>query len=148
MRMRHAVWFIIILSGLGFSLYGLYDSPIAQFHHDTDIKVEAEYANGVLTASGILFGIWAIIIGNKPKGSSTQAKVEKWLRTLTCEIFYLCLGFLILAVLFLTLTAVGLFSSVLSLVFSAFSFITNALFLTISVQHYSVAETDEAQKKP
>jgi len=142
-RYKFSVLALTFLFGLVFLVIGLYRSPWATFQKSTDIKVEGEYANGVLTASGILFGIWAIVIANKPKGTSIQAFVEKDLfRKITFESFNLCLGLLILSVWFLVLTAIGCFSSVLSLLFSALSFSFNAVFMAISIQHYAVMDVD------
>ena len=64
MRLRNLIFLLMIFSIFA---YGLYDSPFSAANADSDFKVDAEYLNGILTASGILFGIWVIVIERKPQ---------------------------------------------------------------------------------
>ena len=59
---------------LVFFFIGLYDSPISIFTRENAFEVEAEYLSGILSASSILFGIWAIVLEKKPENV-----VYKWL---------------------------------------------------------------------
>ena len=114
-----------------FILGGLYDSPISVVDRRFDLVIEPEYLSGLLTASGILFGLWAIFIGNKPKD-----REAKWgYDNIIFPQFFTSLGFLILSVVLIFLSGVQLFSPTWALAFCAFSFILNALFLTLTMQY-------------
>jgi hypothetical protein len=87
----------------------------------TDPEVAPAYLNGILTASGILFGIWTIIIGKDP-----ESELKKVLSPTVGQLFTFGLVLLVSSVVFVVLTALGTFSSAVALVFCAMSFVTNA----------------------
>lgn len=140
MGLRFPSMSLLLILFLGFLFLGLYDSPVSIFHIAKDVKVGAEYTNSLLTVSSILFGFWMIIISNKPKHENLSENF--FFKTTTIETFYLCFGFLVLSVVFLTLTAIGLYSSAFALVFTSLSCILNSLFLTIFVRHYAIMDSD------
>ena len=115
-----------------FLILGLYASPLAVFQPNAN-TVATEYTNGVLTILGILFGIWAITLSNKPTRPSMYS-------------FYISFGLLILSVTLLTMTGLGLYSSEFSLLFSSVSCGLTAFFLTLSIQSY--AKKNEEQGSP
>jgi len=133
MRAKFLVLFIMFLITI-FS-YGLYGSPLYGFG---DSKVDVEYINGILTASGILFGIWAILIERKPK-----ERTKKWLyETVISESFFFSFAFLITSVLLVCLTAVDIMSSLVTLFVSAFSFFINAFLIAFTLHFYKFREED------
>ena len=115
---------------------GLYISPAALVHADTDIK-GAEYTNGVLTVEGILFGIWAIILSNllgkEPRGPNIKAPAM--------TAFYMCLGLLIISVILLTMAGLGWYSLAGALIFSAVGCIINAYLLSNLIRYYPNTDT-------
>ena len=114
-------------------LYGLYNST-----SKSDIQINSEYINGILTASRILFGIWAVVLGIKPTKTETcDKKTKEWqYKTIVSETFFFGFLFLIVDVLFLTLSAVNVFSQEVTLFFTALTFFYNALCLTITLHYY------------
>jgi len=103
-----------------------------EYNAEIDIEVDAEYINGILTASGILFGIWAIVIERKPKES-----VQKWLfGTAIKDCFLIAFIFLTLTVFFVALNALNLFSSLFTLVACSISFFINAFLIVLSLYYY------------
>ena len=128
--------FLICLCLL-FLILGFYVSPIA--HLDSDLSGVAEYTNGILTISGILFGIWAVILSNKPtkKGSTGQFIFKN----ITMTTFYYSLVLFILSVVFLTMSGLKVYPSTCSLVFSAISCGLIAFFLTSATRLYANIDT-------
>jgi hypothetical protein len=120
-----------------FILVGLYDSPWAMVNRQTDLVVEPEYLSGLLSASGILFGLWAIFIGNKPKERVAKHGYEN----IIFPSFFTSLGFLILSVILVSLSGVKIFSPTYALLFCALSFILNALFLTLTLKYFNRLDT-------
>ena len=55
-------------------LIGFYDSPIPLENRETRININPEYTNGILTASGILFGMWIILLERDPGNRSMKAQ--------------------------------------------------------------------------
>lgn len=119
-------------------LYGLYDSPIIHITRESDIQINPEYVNGILTASSILFGIWAFVLGTKPvEGKIYDKRTKEFLyKTVVRESFFFGFLFLVVDVLFLTLVSINVFSQSLTLLFTAITFFYNTLFLTITLHYY------------
>lgn len=112
-------------------LCGLYDSPLALFNRQNDLIIEPEYFSGILAGSAILFGIWVIFIGNKPKDKDAQ-----WVyKYLIVPPFTTSFAFLILSVVLLALTGAKIFSPALALFFLMMSFVLNAIFLYITLRY-------------
>jgi uncharacterized membrane protein YjgN (DUF898 family) len=144
---RRLIYLLFVL--LYLILVGLYDSPWAMFNRSNDLNVDPEYLSGILSASGILFGIWAILIQKKPKEitraiSSTKELGEKEFKAMLEKVAYekiifpyflTALGFLIVSVIVVCLTGLNLFSSAWALFFCTFSFIVNAIFLTFTLRY-------------
>lgn len=116
--------------------YGLYDSPLSTVNRESDFEVEAEYINGILTASGILFGLWFVVIERKPKDGFKRWQYEHNIS----ESFFFCFAFLIISVLLVALTAVNLYSSVFALLFCTISFIINTCIITLTLYFYKFKE--------
>jgi len=116
---------------------GLYDSPISPIRRGNDLHIDPEYLNGVLTASGVLFGFWAILMEKRlrkpepPKDTIDVLKLEVFSRGMTC--FFVALVFLIASIVYVCLTALNLFSSEITLIFEVVSFAINASFLALTV---------------
>lgn len=109
-----------------FFIGGLYASPFAL---KQDFQVQSEYLSGLLTANGILFALWGIIIERKPR-----QETERWMYEHTIIIeFFLPFFLFAVSLFFVTLTALNLFSSVFALVFCSFSFFMNALLITFAL---------------
>lgn len=112
-------------------LTGLYDSPIALFNKQSDLTIEPEYFSGILAGSAILFGIWVIFIGNKPKDKDSQ-----WAhKYLVLPPFKTSFAFLILSVVLIALTGAQVFSPILALFFLTMSFVLNAIFIYITLRY-------------
>lgn len=98
----------------------------------TDIQVNIEYTNGILAATGILFGIWAIVLGRKP-----TTIIRKFLfKNSAKELFFYSLFFLVMDAVFLALTAVNAFSPVVTLFMVTVAFVYTALFLAHTLNYY------------
>jgi hypothetical protein len=109
-----------------FLIRGLDASPFAL---KQNLQVQSEYLSGMLTANGILFALWGIIIERKP-----QKGMEKWIYETSIIVEFFFPFFLFAAsLLFVTLTALNLFSSVLALVFCSLSFFINAALITLAL---------------
>ena len=123
--------FIAILSIvlLFFFLIGLYDSPLSVFTRENEFRVEAEYLSGLLTSLSILFGIWAIMIDKKPENV-----VYKWFfEHVAGKGFFISFGLLVISIIFVSLTALNLFSPTISVIFCTLNFCYNALIISITV---------------
>jgi hypothetical protein len=106
-------------------ILGLYISPFAKLVPSVGI----EYTNSLLTVVGILFGVWAIILGNNAKN---QNSMNKFIYVnIVLPAFYFSLGLLILSVTFLTLTGFGLYSPAFLLLFNALSIGVNVFLLVL-----------------
>lgn len=106
---------------------------IISFHNlSPDFAVEPEYLTGMLTASSIVFGLWAILIQTKPK-----ERVAKWLyEEVLIESFFLSFGLLVISVVLIYFSALNKMSSVIALLFSLFSFLLNVLNITMALYHF------------
>lgn len=61
-------------------------------------KVEPAYLNGILTASGILYGLWAIVITRVGIESEAERKKMKYVYQSIGNNFLICLLFLVVSV--------------------------------------------------
>ncbi len=101
---------------------GLYDLP-------PDFKVDAEYINGILTASSILFGFWVILIQTRPK-----KRVQKWkYDNILVWNFGASVVSLILSVVTMFLGALNKISSVITLSVCMVSFFANTFYLSVDL---------------
>jgi len=133
----------VALMGLiiSFILSGLHASPFAP---KQDFQVQAEYLSGILTANGILFALWAIIIERKP-----PKKTEKWIfEHVVIEEFFVPFFFLAVSILFVTLVALDLFSSVFALVFCSISFFINAMLITLALYYHKFKAEPKEEWEP
>jgi len=117
---------------------GLYGSPFAVDTSQSDVTIDPEYINGILTASSILFGMWAVVLGMKPFESEVYDKgTRKFLhKTAVRDTFFFCLFFLVADVLLIFLVSLGVFSQVITILFTALTFIFNVIFLTMTLYFY------------
>jgi len=115
---------------------GLYDSPYSTFNRETDFEVDPEYINGILAASGIFFGIWAIIIERVPK-EEHKKRVYK----ISIKGFWYPFAFFVVFVLLIPLTAMNFYSFHLTVIVGTISFIANTIFLTLALYLYKFSET-------
>ena len=129
------ITFFIVLMIIGLSglIYGLKEG----------LKVSVVYMNGILTASSILFGFWAILIERKPKKGVKrwQFEVEKWQYQIMSKLFYASFTSLLASVLFMYLSALDVVSSVLTLIACTISFYFNAYLVAITLYYYKFKET-------
>lgn len=84
------------------------------------------------------FGIWAILLGRKPEGKTSEAERGKWAYENIVDkertrLFLVCFFFLAYSVLLLELTALGLHSPVWFLFVTTASFMLNAAFLALTL---------------
>jgi len=135
---RNPLFFLFVII-IAFSfIFGLYDSPV--YNPDT-FKVEPAYINGILTASGILFGIWAIIIGKEPE---TEPQKRQYL--IIGEIFLNSLMLLVFSVVYVALTAMNSFSPKVAVFFCMGSFIMNACSIAFTLYQYKF-KTQDSNKR-
>jgi len=108
-----------------------------------EFRIDVEYINGILTASSILFGFWAILIERKPKEEPNQwqSRVKKWQYKLAGTSFYASLFALMLSVLLMYLSALDVLSSVFTLMACVTSFYFNAYLLAMTLYYYKFKET-------
>lgn len=117
--------------------FGLYDSPLSRISAEEDFDVEAEYLSGVITASGILFGLWAIVLERKPTDKTKKGHYETFIK----ETFLVSLSFLIVSVIVIALTAVNFYSPSYALFINTLSFCAVALSFTITIYFFKFKET-------
>lgn len=96
------------------------------------LEVDVGYINGILTASSILFGFWATILGIQPKDM-----IEKFLRinVLKLMIFF-NIVILAISVIFVYLSAMIKLPSKFALIMVTTSFLTNVMFLGTYLYFY------------
>ena len=108
------------------TLYSLIGMP-------SGFEVDSEYINGILTASSILFGFWAVILGKEPK-----EKIEKHLyKYTTIPTIFIELGILLISVIIIFLSAMKKAPSVLALICVFGSFLFNVIMLVACLYSYS-----------
>jgi hypothetical protein len=112
---------------LGWSVHGT----------NQDYPVNVSYINGILTACGILFGIWVLVLGNRPKKGDVSNPIKlRLFRTTVKDFFFFCLLSLVMDVLAIAFTAIDIFSPVITLFMVTMTFGFTALFLSLSVYTY------------
>lgn len=101
-----------------------------------DFAVEAEYLTGMLTASAIVFGFWAVLIQRKP-----EERTAKWLyeEVLSTQ-FFLSLGVLVLSVILIYVAALNKLYSVVALFFAMFSFLMNVVNVSLALYSFKFRE--------
>lgn len=101
-------------------------------HFDPNaFKVEPTYLNGILTASGILYGLWALVLEREPK-TPTEVRRKKMVGTLFFDSFF----FLIASVLSIAFTAMNLFLSTFALLLCTTSFMLNTVSISVTLYFY------------
>jgi len=111
MDFYHRKFLAFCLVSISLIVFGLYGIPI-------DFKVEPEYLVGILTASGILFGFWVLVVQikpNEPKELTTAMRLG----------FFWSFGILTVSVILTHFTALNRMPSVFTLWFCTMSFISN-----------------------
>jgi len=122
--MRQILW----LSCVSFIIVSFVTGIVAQLFHLIEADfVNPEYFSGILGASSILFGLWAIVLQQKPK------EEDKRLFDYYLVFFFISLFHLIESVIGIALTAVNLFSPTFALYIGTSSFCFNALMLGFSI---------------
>ena len=101
-----------------------------------NFAVEAEYLTGMLTASAIIFGFWAILIQRKPEDRTAKWLYEEVLSTQ----FFLSLGFLVLSVIVIYLAALNKIYSVVALFFAMFSFLMSVVKVSLALYSFKFRE--------
>ncbi len=127
--------FLILISSLVLAV-GLYDSPISIIGRENGLGLDPEYLNGVLTASGVLFGFWAILMEKRlrkpePPDIAGIFEFEAFSRAKSC--FFVALGLLVASIIFVCLTALKFFAAQIALIFEVASFVISASLLTFIV---------------
>lgn len=133
-KMKQYLPWMILLVIFTF-IYGFLGSPSL---NPNSFKVEPAYLNGILTASGILYGLWAVVIGGKPE---TELKKWQYLNVVK-EVFFFSFFFLVFSVIYVALTAANLFSSTWALYFCTASFLLNAFSIFLSLYFYKFSTED------
>jgi hypothetical protein len=138
-RMEPFILLSLVVLGLALLLFGLYASPFASYQPTTEHKIDAEYTNGILTISGIMFGLWGFLLSKKPKRQKDWAG---WVifNIVTVSSFYLCFGLLILSILTLALTGVGLYSPTYTLIICTTCCIYSAVAVASFVHFYAISD--------
>jgi hypothetical protein len=103
---------------------------------DPWFRVEPEYIIGMLTASAIIFGFWAILIQERPQ----EIDKEKVYRHVLIALFLFSLATLILSVLFVYLVALGKVPPFTALWFCMYSFLSNAVNFSIGLYYQKLKE--------
>jgi len=116
------VYIVIILVILGLGLMGL----------PTNFEVDIEYLNGILTASSILFGFWAVILGRSP-GDIKEKYLYKYGIS---KIFFFNIAFLAISVIAVFFSATNKLSSVIALFLVTLSYFSNLFFLVLHLYYY------------
>jgi len=111
-----------------FFISGLFDSPLSIFNRSEDMQIDPEYLNGVLAASSILFGFWAVVYQMRAPERNTDF-FENGFHFKMFGYINSALLLLVISVVFIVLTAFNMFSSAHTLIFEAFSFSVNVLLL-------------------
>jgi hypothetical protein len=117
------------------------NSPESFVYNSSNFQVQPEYLTGILSASSILFGLWAIIIERKPKGVVQESAYYESIPTL----FWFSLILLITSVVLVSCTAVEFLSSSFTLLVCVVSFVWNAAFLSLAL-HFYMFRKDTKQK--
>lgn len=116
---------IVFILLLVITIFGITSVP-------PDFEVNAEYINGVLTASSILFGFWIVIIEKKPKEETKKFMYENAIYFA----FFVSFVFLLISVTLLYFSALDKLSSVYTLLFSTLSFLLNAFSVAVTLYYY------------
>jgi hypothetical protein len=144
------VGFVFLLIALFFLLGIRYlpmpHAPIINF------QVNAEYTNGILTASSILYGMWGFVFASKPNqrdideakendDDAISAKEFLKLRlysfkTVIRTVFLIGFILLVVNVFFIVLVSIGIYSEGMALIITAFTFLLNAYFLWLTLDNY------------
>lgn len=119
-----AIYFSIFLV-ISTLISGLYS--LSEFDPQEEKDFDVEYLSGVLTASGIVFGLWGIVLQTEPK------REEEPIYMLFIEIFLICLFWLLASVIMMMLSGLGWFSPSVALIFISLTFILNAIFFSLSI---------------
>jgi len=122
LEQRKYIW---LIAGLLLPIFLYWGEP-------ETIQIDPEYLNGILTASSILYGFLAVMLGREPKEYLEKFRYKYFLRG---DIYY---SFEILAfsVIYLSLSAVKVIPSTLPLVFLTISFLFNALIVMIHLHYH------------
>lgn len=119
---RFSFYFFMIEVGMILSTVDALFTPL-------NIKIDPEYINGVLTASSILFVFWIYLL-EKPR----EKPWEKWmLKHATSYVVFLLFSLLIFSGILIFASAIDFRYSLHAMIFVAFSFFINALFLSIQL---------------
>jgi len=113
-----------MIFGIAIIVIGIYGLPIG-------FEVNPEYINGILTASSILFGFWAVLIERQPK-----ERTERFRYKILLENFFFSFTFLMLSVVMIYFAALNKLHSVFALSFCLVSFMSNAYFLAMTLYYY------------
>jgi len=114
---------------------GMYNNPFTGITEETDLDIDAEYLTGILTASGIIFGLWGIVFEPEPD----KDKQWEYVHIVKGAFFY-SIFFLIISVISIMLTAANVYSSLGALLVNTFSFGMNTFFLGITINHFKFRE--------
>jgi hypothetical protein len=141
---RYFIFFIISM-GLVF-YFGIRYSPASS---PGLFKVEPPYLNGILTASGILFGIWAAVIGKGPETrnrarTGSETDTQKWrYSTLVRDGFFIAFCYLVCSVTSVALTSIDLFWSAAAILLCTISFLTNSVLIALTLYYYIFKVAEE-----
>lgn len=122
-------WVLAIIFGI---IYLTVNYPQSFTYNNSGFQVQPEYLIGILSASSILFGLWAVIIERKPEGIVQESTYYESIP----ELFWFSLILLITSVILVSFTATELFSSSFTLFVCVFSFVWNAVFLSLALHFY------------
>jgi hypothetical protein len=122
LEQRKYIW---LIAGLLLPIFLYWGEP-------ETIQIDPEYLNGILTASSILYGFLAVMLGREPKEYLEKFRYRYYLRG---NIYY---SFEILAfsIIYLSLSAAKVIPSTLPLVLLTTSFLFNAFVLIIHLHYH------------
>lgn len=100
-----------------------------------DFRVDAQYINGILASSSILFGFWVLIVERK----NSKEKYRLFLyRELVPSAFFTAFAILIFSVALVYLQALDQIPSVVTLFFVTIDFFFNAWLVALTIYYYEL----------
>lgn len=117
---------IAVAVALLLTLFGFFGVP-------SDFKGEAEYVNGILAASSVIFGFWAIMIEREPEEETKKSMYKGGLFLLS---FIISLVFFVIAVITVYLGALNELPYKFTLWFCMSSLLFNTALLIMTLYYY------------
>jgi len=120
---------VYVVSFLAITTVGFWGLP-------PSFEVEPEYLTGMLTASAIIFGFWAILAQIKPEDIVEKSIYQHYLS----KPLFFSLLLLTLSVVTVYFSALNKLSSVAALYVCMWSFLSNTVFITLALYYQRFPE--------